>query len=260
MCLVKYSDFPQLANGQGDAQAALDSARKVILATSGGELLKEEQITLDGHPGRSMWIEARAEGYTMSLVYRTYVVGPRMYQIMIAGPQGQVDGAVATEFLNSFKLVPETWTLHDSPAGRYSILFPTAPKLSTLPLPTEEGNIDMHLAGAGSSDIYFGVMHNDFPEKVVAQGDTETMLDGARDNMIATHNGTLLKEVRITLDGHPGRELSIEAVAEGTEATIRSRMFHARPRMYQLIVVGKKGKVNEAEVTKFFDSFKLKAE
>jgi hypothetical protein len=30
--------------------------------------------------------------------------------------------------------------------------------------------------------------------------------------------------------------------------------------MYQLIVVGKKGKVNEAEVTKFFESFKLKAE
>lgn len=103
--VVMYSDLP-IPAGESDAkiQERLDGSREGALKNINGKLTKETKITLaDKYPGRD--IEAELPGGKGSLRVKIYMVGTRLYQVMVVGTATWVASADSARFLDSFALV-----------------------------------------------------------------------------------------------------------------------------------------------------------
>jgi len=80
-CMVAYSDYPEAAFDGADVNALLDSARNGALNNVNGTMTSEEQITLNGHPGRSIIFAGSSQGQTIHGRFDYYLVKPRLYQV-----------------------------------------------------------------------------------------------------------------------------------------------------------------------------------
>ena len=75
-------------------------------ATTRGKLVSDTKISLAGHPGREVVIDARGPHGPRGLIRgRLFMVGNRLYQLMVVAPQGRDDEKAAEDFLKSFKLL-----------------------------------------------------------------------------------------------------------------------------------------------------------
>lgn len=100
--IVVYSDYPEIITS-ASADKVLDGGRDGAVANSKGRLINEQYITLDGgHAGREITIEVPDKG---TLKVRAYLVGRRLYQIMVASPKDLADSEENIAFLRSFKLL-----------------------------------------------------------------------------------------------------------------------------------------------------------
>jgi TonB family protein len=118
---VMYLDNPPSAPQNPDAaRVMLDYSVKQAAPMFKAEPLEEVEITLDGHPGR--FVRQRLpDGLIMRLKF--YVVGQRLYQLMITTPSEQAAtddqrrfyAETASKFLDSFKLAPTTTTTAAAP-------------------------------------------------------------------------------------------------------------------------------------------------
>ena len=98
-----YNDFPESIIRENTADALFDGGRDAAFASAGSRLLTEENISLNGHPGRELNFEIRGgEGMVRS---RVYLVGRRLYQIIWTGPSDKALLENVDEFLNSFELL-----------------------------------------------------------------------------------------------------------------------------------------------------------
>ena len=100
-------------NGKVEALMLADNTRipadVVILgvgavANVDGKLLNERRVTLQGHPGREMWVKAESNGEQGRVHARIYLVGRRLYQMLVAGSEAQFSESDAEYFLDSFQL------------------------------------------------------------------------------------------------------------------------------------------------------------
>lgn len=100
--MVSVIDYPAgTANGKEDA--LLDGAVKSAVKGLQGKTLHEGKITLeDKYPGRKLEVEAEKIG-----VYRAhfFLVGDRVYQVIVRGPKDAATSPEAMKYLESFKLV-----------------------------------------------------------------------------------------------------------------------------------------------------------
>jgi hypothetical protein len=146
-----------------------------------------------------------------------------------------------------------------SQAGSFSVMTPAplTENIQNADLP-QVGTIAIHMfTGTQGSKAYF-VSYADFPEEFVGRADTERLLDGSRQGQVSNINGRLVMESKISLSGNPGRDLVIDAKASnGQDATIKSRIYLVRNRLYQVMVVAPKGQVSNDEMMKYLESFKL---
>jgi hypothetical protein len=104
--VVGVSDMPIPANEPDAAvQARLDGARDGAIKNAGGTLASSSPVTLAGkYPGREF--TASVTNPTKGLVRaRVYLVGKRMYQVMVMGTESYANSAASTEFLNSFQVI-----------------------------------------------------------------------------------------------------------------------------------------------------------
>ena len=103
--MVWVADIPIPAN-ESDAmlQQRLDGARDGAIKNVGGTQKSSSASTLAGkYPGRefSAGITQPTEGLLRA---RIYLVGTRLYQVMVIGIDSYANSSEATAFLNSFKL------------------------------------------------------------------------------------------------------------------------------------------------------------
>jgi LSD1 subclass zinc finger protein len=99
---VGYSDLP-LTQREIDQQknSILDGAKNGFFSGARARETRSENITLAGkYSGRALEGNSNVGG--LKLKGRMYLVGPRLYQIMVVGQPNWVDGADANRFLNSF--------------------------------------------------------------------------------------------------------------------------------------------------------------
>lgn len=102
---ILYLDMPPPPNSPNDPNLLLDGVRETALtqvAAAKGKIIKENSITLSSYPGREFKVELPSGLMT----FRVYLVGNRLYQLMLAhAPGQQAQEAVALKALDSFRLL-----------------------------------------------------------------------------------------------------------------------------------------------------------
>lgn len=147
------------------------------------------------------------------------------------------------------------WEEFSSSEGNFSVQMPGAPSHQTEQVQTAIGPIDMHLFSRElGSKIAYIVIYSDYPE-VITRASPDQVLDGGRDAAVANSKGKLLSEERIFLDGgHAGREIVVEVPDQGV---MKLRVYLVRQRLYQIMLLASKERIDSEENAKYFTSFKL---
>jgi len=125
-----------------------------------------------------------------------------------------------------------------SSEGRFSVTFPNgeaAPQEQVVPVPTEIGNIDMHMFLVDAGTEAYMAAYADYPAELVAGGDPQTMLDMGRDGAISNVNGELLKENDFKLQGYPAKEFYARGEQGGQDVYMRANIIMADERLYQVL-------------------------
>jgi hypothetical protein len=150
------------------------------------------------------------------------------------------------------------WVNYSSPDGRFQALFPVAPEESTQATKTENGSIPFTtcMAELDGGSVAFGIAYNDYPE-AVRQADAEKVLDSGRDAARTNLNGKIVSEARMTIEGYPAREFTIEGDVQGEKLFYHARIVLVDTRLYQIQIVRVGATpVDIADAVRFFASFK----
>lgn len=155
---------------------------------------------------------------------------------------------------NGFQSSTE-WVRYTSDEGRYSALIPQQPKLMTQEATAPGGEkFKQYMAQTNDSDSIYMLGHFDYTPNMVFS------LDRARDGVLESAKGTLLKEEAVSLGGIPGRELKFSTKNGEIEFLIRLRFYEVGRRVYVIQHIFQKSSDSPmiAEKTvRFFDSFKV---
>ncbi len=147
------------------------------------------------------------------------------------------------------------WIKYNSPKGRYSVLVPGEPRLSTQQMLTSNGKkVTQYRATASEANFAVFVGHYDYASAMTYS------LKQARGGIVASL-GTLLNETEISLEGHPGLEMHISAKRPGgTEFLVRVRIYDVDRRVYVLQFIIPRSEDNDIsaqKATMYFDSFRI---
>jgi hypothetical protein len=100
--VVSYSDYPENDLKTGTPEERLEHARKGAVNHAKGKLRSDKPLEMNGHPGREIVIEK--DGNVIAKM-RLYLVGRRLYQVMVLGNGPVFKGKEADSFLHSFRLI-----------------------------------------------------------------------------------------------------------------------------------------------------------
>lgn len=199
---------------------------------------------------------------TMNLRHVEQILITVLTGILAVGLQNSKAGAVhrsAAEVKSgSVEQTPTQWIKYTSPAGRYSVLFPCQPKLSS-----DDSKFVIY-----SADCHHDPTHSLYYVDYFDIGpDMTYSLDKGVSAEIAAVKGTLVAKKTISLDGYPGLEVKFSAeVISGIDIVTLARHYQVGRRVYTIkIKVTKFSETfGESETslsgemaTKFFDSFQL---
>jgi hypothetical protein len=131
-------------------------------------------------------------------------------------------------------------------AGGFKVLMPGAPK--------EQNQAGTSTFTVESGNNAYSVAFTKLPD-AGAQTDPllQTVLDAAVDGGVKGGNATLNNKKNITLGKYPGREYTA-TIINGGGMMIRSKMYIANNKLYQVIVVGSSSFINGGDAGKFLDS------
>ncbi len=104
---VSYWDYPPGLIQPDKLEKMLDASRDGSVAKVSGRLIREGKLTLMGNPGREMVIETGSQTgpEARRLQGRLFIVGDRMYQIMVVAPRDEKSRPETEAFLQSLKLL-----------------------------------------------------------------------------------------------------------------------------------------------------------
>jgi hypothetical protein len=105
--LVGYSDYPEEIVQASDPEAILAGARDGAVANVNGQLVSDTEISLDGYPGREFSASVTQNGQDFVLRQRVFLVGNRLYQMVVIVPKGTESSTEVEDFLHSFQLIAE---------------------------------------------------------------------------------------------------------------------------------------------------------
>lgn len=101
--MVGYSDYPDTVVQKTNPDAILEGARNGAVANVQGKLLNELIISLNGYPGRELKIEPAGGKGTIKA--KIFIVGNRLYQVMVVTPKEKAFSKNVRRFLDSFKFL-----------------------------------------------------------------------------------------------------------------------------------------------------------
>ena len=149
------------------------------------------------------------------------------------------------------------WVKHTSVEGRYNVLLPKEPKLSTQEGTAATGEkMSQYMAQVSDADSLYSLAYFDYGTGMTFS------LDKALNGVVESVQGTLLSQQAISLSGYAGREFRVAAKHQNMDILLRGRVYDIGGRVYILQHLFKK--VDDvpriaAKTTRFFDSFKVTA-
>jgi hypothetical protein len=198
---------------------------------------------------------------------RLYLVGNRLYQVIYVALKDNDNPADYQKLFDSFQLdnppAPASSSLPASPAlsgwveyrsddGKFTVLLPADPDVQTQLADTAAGAVQITMALAELDDHAAGVSFNEIPQGAAA--DPEVLLEGGREGAAENLNGTVVSDKPITLGAYPGTEFVVEAP---DDIIYTARVYVANDRLYQVLFITTKDKLDKFDVQAFFDSFTL---
>ena len=88
-----------------------------------------------------------------------------------------------------------------------------------------------------------------------ARYNVEKGLDGARDKSAQDSNSTIISEIKLSLNGIPGREITMRSSKTGEATLMRTFIDPSGPIIYTALVVAADGNINFPEARAFINSF-----
>jgi hypothetical protein len=151
----------------------------------------------------------------------------------------------------------ETWTTFKSDGGKFEILSPSTMSEESNPTSTAAGEMNMHLFTAKYSSGSFQVNYTDMPANIISAAGPQKLLKGGEDGAMKAINATAETSKQIKVQNNPAREFSTTATVQGIELDYYGRAILVKNRLYQLQVIGPKGKISQTDRNKFVESFKI---
>lgn len=146
----------------------------------------------------------------------------------------------------------DSWVRFNSEQGRFTVLLPQNPTEKTETVRSEIGPYTSHLFSVRSVKTVFVVGWVDYAPNF--NFGVQSELNANRDNFVKEINATLVSSNNTRIDGYQ----SLEFTAETADTFYRSRVYIVGRRPYQLIAGTPKGTDDAANVTRFFESFKIR--
>ncbi|MEM7342949.1 MAG: hypothetical protein AAF485_01790 [Chloroflexota bacterium] len=262
--MVSYADMPgfYFVSNQKFIERSFDNARDRALAGWNGTWLQQTPVSLGDFPGREVSFEVNipeipgeGEG-TM----RIYMVGSRLYTMLVMGPKETLPEDSVIQFLESLELLetPEysedNWPRYTSEGDEFAILMPARP------LKTIEGGRDTF--SVREQHLVYSLAYSDSPWDRIPQNPValDQFFDRWRDQFAQL--GQVTDETEMTLaDEYPGQRLviAIDNPVFPEESVSMVEIYLVGNRVYLLFVEGSEQTLAEAEtrVDRFFSSFEI---
>jgi len=139
--------------------------------------------------------------------------------------------------------------------GRFSIMPPGELDKKVESIKTPIGSMSMITFTLNEPDTSYLVAYVDYPDTVMNSSNPKTMLDGARDGMLAKIDGILLSEELVEYGEDPARELHYKV--KGDLGLGHMVLLLSGRRLYQVGAIGEKDKFPAVKVKRFIDSFEI---
>ena len=143
------------------------------------------------------------------------------------------------------------WRELKSDAGRFAVLMPAKFQHQARTLATNPGNA-MHLWSARAADSAFGVGYTDYP------AGTAVPIECTAQDLVGNISGRITDRGEVRMgERASGLRFSAEGTSAGQPRVLHALLLQSDRRLYQLVVIAPKGRIDAAEFDMFLDSFKL---
>lgn len=262
---VICTDYPGEING--DQEAFLNGVLQGLSQSTGGQLLTQKNIQVEGCPGRQVMLKL-----PLGLLHSRYFLkGKRIYQIVQLQMKGKDAPEEFDQYAASFRTSEPVGKLTDGmdglsnwgefrpKGGGFRLKMIGNPKEQLQKIPSPAGVVDVHLFhGINLKGETFGFSYHDVP-KAVPIPTPENFYTQALAGSVANLKGKLVRRKAIEYEGQPAieAEVALPGKMAFPDPTYVVRMYWLKDRMYQLIYVGPKASVESKEVVDFLGSFQL---
>jgi hypothetical protein len=148
-----------------------------------------------------------------------------------------------------------TWEEFRSDEGGFSVLMPGTPTPNTVTVALPSGLRQSHTFSATDDEMNtYLVAYSDSPRTKSKDVATGALFDKIREGLLIAQEGRLLGEASVSLDGNPGRALTIE---RRDDVIVTWRLFVVGERFYQLSAEVRTKETDPHAVSRFLNSFTL---
>lgn len=148
------------------------------------------------------------------------------------------------------------WKQFTSASGGFRVSAPARLDKTVRKVNTAAGEMDMHTYVLQQSSSIYMIAYADYPAAMVKQGNLNDILDGGANGALRNIGGTGQAE-KASFLGRPARKLSAKVSRSGFQANLRGIIFLKENRLYQLMLIAKKGEKIDALFSRFSASFVL---
>ncbi|HLX61038.1 MAG TPA: hypothetical protein VKX17_07125 [Planctomycetota bacterium] len=156
----------------------------------------------------------------------------------------------------SFATFGADWASYQPGNSACYIRLPANPEYQTQIVDAMVTHIYVAKDASRTPAFVYTVSFGDYPkEKFVDENSPKKILDADRDGFVKAVNGKIVSEKSIEKGAYPGREVAISG--EGGKARYVLREYLIENRIFHLAACVPAASVDDADVTRFFESFQL---
>jgi hypothetical protein len=148
------------------------------------------------------------------------------------------------------------WREVTSTSGGYAVLMPAQPEHAQREIVVGGVTLAMSMDSVHREGMAFGAAYADIP---VGYARRTELLAAARDALVRNIAGRITADRDVRIDGAAGHEFVADGNVGGRPMRLAARIFVTDSRFYQVVFVGRRDRLAEADVDLFLGSFRLLA-
>ena len=143
---------------------------------------------------------------------------------------------------------------YSSTDGKFTIKFKESPQESEKDVPTEIGDLKMHMFMYEESNTKaYMVAYSDYPAALIEKSDAKTLLQGSKEGVTGQFQASITDEKSSKFQGSE----CIDFAASGPQYHTAYKLVLAGNRLYQVGILQTGGPVDADDIDKFIGSFKI---